>query len=149
LSGVKPGIMKTRCLACFILFVAAAVGVWAAPAKAAQAKPVLDKGMESALIVRLVGEPDEISPLKADEGKAETWIYRRKIGQTIHQTANTQAYIPAMVGFDAGGVIIGQALVPQYRLKYVRAYQVTALLMVDGKLQLGRQWVTQDEQFAD
>jgi hypothetical protein len=141
--------MKTRCLACFLLFAAAAVGVWAAPVKAVKAKPVLDKGMESALIAQLVGEPDEINPMKSDAGKAETWIYRRKVSQTIQQTANTQAYIPAMVGFDSGGMIIGQALVPQYRLKYIRAYQVTALLMVDGKLHLGRQWTEEDEQFAD
>ena len=140
--------MKTPFLA-LLVFVATAVGVSAAATQPAKAKPVLDKGMEAATIIQLVGQPDEINPLKSHDLKAETWIYRRKVSQTIQQTANTQAYIPAMVGFDSGGVIIGKALVPEYRLKYIRAYQVTALLMVDGKLQVGRQWIDQDEQFAD
>ncbi len=140
--------MKISRLAC-LLFVAAVTGDWAAPAQPAKIKPVLDKGMEATQIVRLVGEPDEINPMKSDAAKAETWIYRRKTSQTIKQTANTQAYIPAMVGFDSGGMIIGQALVPEYRLKYIRSYQVTALLLVDGKLHLGRQWTEEDEQFAD
>jgi hypothetical protein len=115
----------------------------------AKEKPVLEKGMPAAQIVQLVGEPDEISPLKGNEGQAETWIYRRKIGQTVHQTANTETSLPAMTGFTANGPTIGRVIVPDYRLKYVRAYQVTALLMVDGRLQLGRQWFTRDEQFAD
>lgn len=135
--------MKIRILALLVLVTAsAAIGY-------AKAKPVLAKGMNAWMIVELVGQPDEITPLKSDAGKAETWIYRRMLGQTIHQTANTQAYIPAMVGFNAGGMVIGKAIVPEYRLKYVRAYQVTALLMVDDKLQLGRQWAARDEVFAD
>lgn len=140
--------MKTPLLA-LLVFVAAVAGASAAAPQPAKAKPVLDKGMDAATIIQLVGQPDEITPIKTDGGKAETWIYRRKIGQTVYQTANTQAFIPAMVGFQASGPVIGKALVPEYRLKYLRAYQVTALLMVDGKLQLGRQWVAQDEQFAD
>jgi hypothetical protein len=135
-------------VACFVFAMTAGIAL-AAGEPTKQAKPVLQKGMDAASILRLVGKPDEISPLKSDTTAAETWIYRRKVGQTIQQTANTQAFIPAMVGFDAGGPVIGKAVVPQYRLKYIREYQVTALLMVDGKLQLGRQWVTQDEQFAD
>jgi hypothetical protein len=39
--------------------------------------------------------------------------------------------------------------VSEYRLKYIRDFQVTALLVVDGKLQLRRKWLAQDEQFAD
>jgi hypothetical protein len=140
--------MKTPFLALFV-FVAAVVGVSAAAPQPAKAKPVLDKGMDAATIIQLVGKPDEITPLKSENSRAETWIYRRKTGQTIQQTANTQTFIPAMVGFDAGGMVLGKALVPEYRLKYIRDYQVTALLMVDGKLQLGRQWAAQDEQFAD
>lgn len=116
---------------------------------AAKEKPVLEKGMPAAMIVQLVGQPDEITPLKSEEGQAETWIYRRKVGQTVHQTANTEASIPALTGFTASGPTIGRAIVPDYRLKYVCAYQVTALLMVDGRLQLGRQWFSRDEQFAN
>jgi len=140
--------MKTTLLA-LLVFVASAVGVCAATEQPAKSKPVLDKGMDAATILQLAGKPDEVRPIKSNETKAETWIYRRKLGQTVFQTANTQAYIPAMVGFNAGGPVIGQALVPDYRLKYARAYQMTALLMVDGKLHLAKQWVTQEEEFAD
>jgi hypothetical protein len=140
--------MKTPFLA-LIVFVATVAGVSAASSEATKAKPVLEKGMDAAIILQLFGKPDEVIPLKTGETTAETWIYRRKTGQTIKQTANTQAFIPAMVGFQASGPVIGKALVPEYRLKYIREYQVTALLIVDGKLQLGRQWIAQDEQFAD
>jgi hypothetical protein len=140
--------MKMPFLA-LLVFVAMAAGAGADSTPATKAKPVLDKGMDAATIIQLVGQPDEITPLKTADGKAETWIYRRKTGQTVVQTANTQTTIPAMVGFQASGVLIGRAIVPQYRLKYIRDYQITALLMVDGKLQLGRQWAAQDEQFAD
>jgi hypothetical protein len=140
--------MKTPFFA-LLVFVTVAAGASAASDQSAKAKPVLDKGMDATTIIQLVGQPDEVTPLKSGAAKAETWIYRRKTAQTILQTANTQAFIPAMVGFDGGGMVIGRAVVPQYRLKYIRDYQVTALLLVDGKLQLGRQWATQDEQFAD
>jgi hypothetical protein len=45
--------------------------------------------------------------------------------------------------------MLGQVVVPEYRLKYVVGYQVTALLMIDGRLQLGRQWYEREEKFAD
>jgi hypothetical protein len=140
--------MRTLSLALVGLLVST-VGATAADSRSARTKPVLEKGMPGTTIIQLVGKPDEINPIQAEGTHSETWIYRRKLDETVKQTANTQAYIPAMVGFDAGGVVIGRALVPEYRLKYIRNYQVTALLMVDGKLQLGRQWVAQDEQFAD
>ncbi len=145
--------MKTRSFlpAAFaaFMFITAAVLASAAAVQPAKAKPVLDKGMEAATIIQLVGQPNEITPIKSGDSKAETWLYRRKVGQTVFQTANTEALIPAMVGFDSGGMIIGRALVPDYRLKYAAAYQVTALLMVDGKLQLGRQWIQKTEEFAN
>src|SRR5262245_16013896 len=101
--------MKTSPFALFA-FLATAVAAFAT--SPAHAKPVLGKGMDAATIIHLVGQPDEISPLKSPEGKAETWIYRRKAAETIQQTANTQAFIPAMVGFQASGLVIGKALVP-------------------------------------
>jgi hypothetical protein len=135
--------MKTR-FAFLCLVLAASAGLCLA-----KEKPVIEKGMSHEMIVQLLGQPDEVNPLKTETGKAETWIYRRKVGQTVHQTANTQAFIPAMTGFTAGGVTIGKALVPDYRLKHVEAFQVTALLMVDGKLQLARQWYARNEEFAN
>jgi len=142
--------MKSRLLLCAVfsslLLAAAPVLRAAAPAPA---KPVLGKGMAAAEIVRLIGRPDEIKPMKAEGVTAEQWIYRRKVDQTVYQTANTQNAIPALVGFDGGGAVIGTAIVPSYRLKYAEQFQVTALLLIDGKLHLGRQWLEQTESFAD
>lgn len=135
--------MKTKLLA-ILAALAATAGLHAAP------KPVLEKGMAGSTIVQLVGRPDEVQPLKAPEGKAEKWIYRRKVNQTIIQSANMQAFEPAFVGNDGTGrPMLGTVVVPDYRIKYVALYQVTALLMVDGKLQLGRQWKEQEEKFTD
>ena len=145
--------MKTRVLFCAaaaaLMFIAAPVLRSGETAASAKGKPVLEKGMEAAAIIKIAGQPDEVHPMKSEGVKAEKWIYRRKVDQTVFQTANTQAFIPALVGFDAGGMVIGRAVVPEYRLKYAELHQVTALLIVDGKLHLGRQWFEQTEQFAD
>jgi hypothetical protein len=138
--------MKSRLF--FLLSCLASVALAASPS-ANHNKTVLNKGMSGAAIIQAYGQPDEIVPMKVAEGKAEKWIYRRKLGHTVQQTANTEAFIPAMVGFTAGGMTIGRALVPDYRLKYIADYQVTALLMVNDQLQLGRQWSQRDESFAD
>lgn len=131
-----------------LAFLLAASGALAAGQPAAT-QPVLEKGMEGAAIRQLVGQPTEIQALPASEVKAEKWIYRRKLTEGTYQTANTQAYLPAMVGFNAGGMVVGKTLVPDYRLKFVKVYQVTALLLVDGKLERGRQWTEREESFAN
>ena len=112
-------------------------------------KPVLNRDMPGDTIIALIGKPDEITKIKSDKFQAETWTYRRKIEQTVYQTANLQAYIPAVVGFDSGGIVMGTAMVPDYRLKYAAAYQVTALLMVNGKLYMGRQWFAKSEDYCN
>lgn len=141
--------MKTRSP---VLFATAAFAVLAlalsAPAVAKE-KPVLNRGTPGETIIELVGRPDEITKIKSDEFKAETWIYRRRLEHTVYQTANQQAFIPAMVGFDSGGMIMGKALVPDYKLKYAAAYQVTALLMINDQLHLARQWVAKTEDYAN
>ncbi len=134
--------MKAKIPALFAFLFAAAGAI-------AAGQPVLEKGMEGAAIKKIAGQPAEIQEMKADGVKAEKWIYRRILNEGTIQTANTQAYVPAMVGFDSGGMKTGKTLVPEYRLKYVKVYQVTALLMVDGKLERGRQWTEREESFAD
>ena len=142
--------MKTRTVAFVILtFVAAQTLVFAAKSETTKTKPVLEKGMDGPTIIQCYGKPNEIQPIKNSDTSAEKWIYRRKVAQTVLQTANTQTSIPAFVGFNASGPVIDQIAVPDYRLKYIEAYQVTALLMIDGKLHVGRQWVEQEEKFAN
>lgn len=146
LAGVVPVIMKAKIAS--LAFLLSCVGAFAAAASAA-CQPILEKGMAGAAIKQLVGAPVEIQDLKAGEVKAEKWIYRCILNEGTIQTANTQAYVPAMVGFDSGGMKMGKTLVPEYRLKYVKVYQVTALLMINGKLERGRQWTEREESFAD
>jgi len=145
---MKACILVPAAVAALLLFAAPVINA-ADTAASAKAKPVLEKGMEAAAIVRIAGQPDEVHPMKAEGVKAEKWIYRRKVDQTVFQTSNTQAFIPALVGFDGDGMVVGKAVVPEYRLKYAELHQVTALLIVDGKLHLGRQWFEQSEQFAN
>jgi hypothetical protein len=138
--------MKLRPLSLLVVLAAALV----ARAEPAATKPALEKGMTAEAILQLAGKPAEVVALKTADGKAEKWIYRRKVGQTVKQSADNQAFETRMIGFGGtGGVQIGPVAVPDYRIKYVVGYQVTALLMVDGKLQLGRQWYEREEKYAD
>src|SRR5690349_13898361 len=133
--------MKAKLTASFVFLLACASALAANQPSA----PVLEKGMEADAIRQLVGQPSEIDPVKSTEVKAEKWIYRRKVTQGTYQTANTEARIPALVGTSAGGLIVGETIVPEYRLKFVKVYQVTALLMINGKLERGRQWTEREE----
>jgi hypothetical protein len=146
-AGVKPDTMKAKILASTAFLFACAAAL--AADKPAATQPILEKGMPGTAIQQLVGQPTEIQNLKSSDVKAEKWIYRRKLTEGTYQTANTEAYIPAMVGVQSTGMIVGKALVPDYRLKFVKVYQVTALLIVDGKLERGRQWTEREESFAD
>ena len=146
-GGVIPLIMKAKLSASFA-FLFAFTAVLAAETTAA-AKPVLAKGMEGTAIRQLIGQPDEIRGLNSPDVKAEKWIYRRKVTEGTYQTANMQTTIPAMVWGSERGMKQGEAIVPDYRLKFYRVYQVTALLIVDGKLEHGRQWTEREETFAN
>jgi hypothetical protein len=131
------------------------------PARAAETKtktdgatsptqPVLEKGMSEEAILKIYGKPDDITPLKSADLKAEKWTYRRILKQGVIQTADTQRAVNTFGGFGTvGGAMMVDAVEPDYRLKYVKIYQVTSLLMVGGKLTLGKQWVERNEAYAD
>jgi len=146
-GGVIPFLMKAK-LSASLAFLYAFTAVLAAETAPAM-KPALAKGMEGTVIRQLIGQPDEIRDLKSPEVKAEKWIYRRKVTEGTYQTANMQTTIPAMVWGGDSGMKLGEAIVPDYRLKFYRVYQVTALLMVEGKLEHGRQWTEREESFAN
>ncbi len=144
----------------FFLVLAVASSLAWNPTRAAETKtkldsatpstqPVLEKGMNADAIRKIFGKPDDITPLKATDLKAEKWTYRRILKQSIIQTADTQKMVNTFGGFGEGGTKMVDAIEPDYRLKYVKIYQVTSLLMVDGKLTLGKQWVERNEAYAD
>ena len=99
------------------------------------AKPSLEKGMTVEQIERIAGKPAEIRPLKAPEGKAESWIYRRVVDRQTRQIAATVKDVSAFKGEAFG---MGSAPELEYRLEHTTVYQVTALLTFDGKLVLAK-----------
>jgi hypothetical protein len=114
------------------------------------AKIVLQKGMSAETIMQHYGQPYEVTPIAAEPVKAEKWTYRRMSDSRIVQTANTERRVQSFIGLNNGGKsTIGDVIIPDYRLKLLRTYQVTNLLLIDGKLELGRQWQERSEQFAD
>lgn len=122
----------------------------AAKDTATKAKPVLKKGMEADLILKNFGQPYEIKPMETPDKdtKVERWIYRRKVKETTIQTASGQTMVPTYSGFGGSGApTITEVAVPEFRPKLVIIYQVTELLMINGKLELAKQWMGQEEKY--
>lgn len=101
------------------------------------ARPVLKTGMDAAAIRRLIGAPDEITPMETPEGKAETWNYRRVLDRQTRQVAATATNVPAFSGLPRD---MGTEVQLGYRTERTTIYQVSSLLMVEGKLILAKQW---------
>ncbi len=110
---------------------------------------MLDKGMSAETIIQLIGRPLEIAPLVHDEVVAEKWTYRRLVDERTVQEAATDYTIPAFIGFSASGPEIGTATQLGFHLKHVKTYQVTSLLMVDGKLVLAKQWREENQTYVN
>jgi hypothetical protein len=117
----------------------------------AKAKPVLQAGMDADTIIQLYGKPVEIQPMDNKAGlKAEKWIYRRKAREYTAQDASDIAMIPAFIGnTGTGSQMIADVPTLEFRVKFITVYQVTALLMVEGKLTIGKQWLEREERFTN
>lgn len=111
-------------------------------------KKVIEKGMNADEITQLFGKPKEIKPMESPDPatKVEQWIYRRKLKEVATQEATGQHMVPTFGGLNPGGQPI-LVDVPQidYRPKIVVIYQVTALLMVNGRLEIAKQWTEQED----
>jgi len=112
---------------------------------------VIEKGMDADAILAALGKPFEVKPIQSDDKAvhAENWIYRRKLKETSEQVPDSQGTVPAYVGTDASGVHIADVPIVTYRNKHITTYQVTALLMINGKLELARQWLDEDSFYVD
>lgn len=148
-----PHDMNARILAVSLIAAALAAPAFGrqppAAAAAAPAKPALAKGMSAEEIVKIVGQPDSVRPLENSVNvKAEVWTYRRLMHEEVRETATNTSTIPTYVG-PMGGGPQGMGSVPslEYKLERVRTYQVTALLMVDGRLTMARQWKEQERHY--
>ena len=102
---------------------------------------MLDKGMTAEEIVGLIGKPSTVTTLKGTELKAEKWTYRHLLEQRTVQEPTSVVNAPSFNGASGSGNNgLGSRPEMQYTMKYIAIYQVTALLMIDGRLELARQW---------
>lgn len=111
------------------------------------AKPVIHKGMTAAEILRLIGKPEQVKPIVVGDVKGESWIYRRVAKRTMNQTAATMETVPTFGGLGIQGDGIVDIQVPSQRLENITIYQMTALLIFDGKLVATKQWFEQERHF--
>ena len=109
--------------------------------------PVLKKGMPADEVIRSIGKPESIKPMQTPEGKAEVWIYRRVANSVSRQAAVTTESVPAFNGIGVGNDSSGSVTIPSYRMEHITVYQVSSLLMFDGKLVTATQKVEQESHF--
>lgn len=108
-----------------------------APARAtsqAPAKRAISKGMTAEQVLQLVGKPTEVKPMASPAGKAEVWIYRRVADKWTQQTAATTETVMMYAGLGLDNDGIRPVTVPSMRMERIKIYQVTSLLMFEGKL---------------
>lgn len=121
----------------------------AAPDPAAK-KKVIEQGMDGEEITALFGRPLEIKPMKTEAAgaKAEQWIYRRKLKETTSSSAAAPNSMPTLSMSDANNAAYQMHVpVAQYRIQRITTYQVTALLMVNGRLEAAKQWTERTEAY--
>ena len=117
------------------------------PAKPAKKRPI-EKGMTAEELLATAGKPAEIKPMTAPDPatKVEQWIYRRKLRENSVPVATGQHTVQTFGGMGVGGgTNIVETPVIDYSQKIVTIYQVTALLMVNGKLEIAKQWAEQED----
>ena len=103
-------------------------------------KRALEKDMTGATIISIIGKPDEITPMKSEQGKAETWVYRRKIGSKAVQVVVGERDVPAFSGLGGTGNDMTQSRKELiYGMKHVAIYRVTSILLFNDRLVTARQ----------
>lgn len=109
-------------------------------------KKSIQKNMTGEEITQFLGKPAEIKSMEAPEPgtKFEQWIYRRKLRESTVQVAASQTMVPTFSGFG-GSSSMTQTPVIEYRNKRIVVYQVTALLMVNDRLEIAKQWNEEEE----
>lgn len=114
----------------------------ATTAKVPEGWPVLKAGATAEEILKLVGKPDQVRPMATQAGKAEVWVYRRLAKHVTRQTAmgteQQQTY-----GIDGTSTIS----VPTMKMERIEVYQVSSLLMFDGKLVTATQKAETERRF--
>ena len=117
-------------------------------ASAKPAKPALEKGMDAAAVVRVIGKPDSVAPMASPEGKAETWTYRRLLNKTTKQTIASVQAVPSFNGSAGTGTDYSQ-MRPEFKygFEHISTFQVTQILMFNGSLVTAKQWTQREKTF--
>ena len=93
----------------------------------------LKQGMPAEAVLKLLGRPDQIKPIKAPEGKAESWVYSREIRQRVEQfNAVSPDIVTSTV--DANGVvrqITSPGRVETHEIRYVTVETTEVLMFND------------------
>lgn len=114
----------------------------AAPQATSSDQVYLDKGMAADAITAKLGKPERVEKLKPETANAEKWTYRQLVGHRVTQEATGATQEPAFIGTGGQGANdLGSRTVLTYQTKDIETYRVTALLMVNGKLELAKQWL--------
>lgn len=129
----------------------AAVGGPEAPAKAA--KRSLHHGMTAEEVIAMIGKPNKVAPMKDGDGKAEIWTYRRQTGTKTMQVPSRELN----EGYSSrpSAATDGHALAyidrpsMSYALETTTTYQVTSLLLYEGKLVTAKQWSEQEKSLSE
>ncbi len=123
----------------------------AAETKPAPRKLVLAKGVAAEAILKAYGQPFKILPVTTPDPtvKAERWIYRRKLAENVWQEVvndRTETYTLSRVG--ATGADVADTIRisnPIMATKRSVTYQITNLLIVNGRLEMAKQSKVEEE----
>lgn len=110
--------------------------------KSAQA---LEMGMTAEQVVEVVGRPHQVKPMPNTDGKAEVWTYRRVAGRSVSQVAANTREVPAFVGGNSQE--LGTRMEIDYRPVQRTKYQITALLLYEGRLTSAKQWTEVEQDY--
>ena len=94
----------------------------------------LQKGMTAEAAKAIMGEPNEIKPMKTPAGKAEIWIYRRRVQGSVQQIMVGMKSTPIMTTNSNGQMVATQTIdEPILRQQTEIIDETINLLMFDGK----------------
>lgn len=102
--------------------------------QAPPAVKVLTLGMTDSEVRKQLGRPAAIKPMKAPEGKAEVWTYRRPLATVVRQITPTTQRIPSAAA-PGDCPHPEMAREPVYRTETIAVEEVTQLLFFNGTLQ--------------
>ncbi len=93
----------------------------------------LEKGMIADTVRKIMGAPNEITPMPAPTGQAEVWIYRRTVSGAVRQVQVGSRSIPIQTVRDTDGTerVVQSIEEPILRQEFELIDMTIRLLMYD------------------